>query len=379
MGGDAVRRLSREPRYKLNAVCPYYTMFPLEFPLTILRQVPSDSVVFDPFCGRGTTNYAAQTLGIESFGHDSSPIAAAIAKAKLAVTDSNEVLSLMDQLLESNEAKQVPHGEFWKWAFHSDTLKDLCKIREGLMELPESDASIMLRAILMGCLHGPLTKDPDNPSYISNQMPRTFASKPSYSVRYWKQREMIPRYVDVRIPIQKKVGAVLGYAIKGRSNVNNIRCADSRHFSEYRNIEPTIDLVISSPPYYGMRTYVQDQWLRHWLVGGPETVDYDAIGQVVHLSPDDFAESLSMVWDNIYNKSSDDIRMVIRFGGLSSRKADYDQIFRESLQQSAGNWYVYYSRNAGSASNGMRQADVMGSRTKTNAIEEKDYFIRLRT
>lgn len=373
----AARSLSRKPRYNLNAVCPYYTMFPLEFPLTILKQAPPDSVVFDPFCGRGTTNYAAQTLGITSFGHDSSPIAVAIAKAKLAATDAAEVLALMRTLLDGDEPRFVPRGEFWQWAFHAQTLNDLCKLREGLMRISETDTSIMLRAILMGCLHGPLTKDSSNPSYFSNQMPRTFASKPEYSVRYWKQRKMKPRHVDVRIPIRKKVGLVLGHALEGCSNVGNIRCVDSRDYVGYRNIEPAIDLVISSPPYYGMRTYNQDQWLRHWLIGGPEVIGYQATGQVSHLSPDDFSESLSAVWDNIYNKASDDMRMVIRFGGLASRKADYDRIFRNSIEKSAGDWRIYYSRNAGNASKGRRQADVMGSRTKTTAIEEKDYFIRL--
>lgn len=379
MGSGAARSLSREPRYKLNAVCPYYTMFPLEFPLSVLKQASPDSVVFDPFCGRGTTNYAAQTLGIVSYGHDSSPIAVAIAKAKLAATDAAEVLALMEMMLHGDEPRFVPQGEFWQWAFHAQTLNDLCKLREGLMRIPETDTSIMLRAILMGCLHGPLTKNSSNPSYFSNQMPRTFASKPEYSVRYWRQRKMKPRHVDVRVPICKKVGLVLGHAIEGCSNVENIRCADSRDYVEYRNIEPAIDLVISSPPYYGMRTYVQDQWLRHWLIGGPEVIGYETTGQVDHLSPDDFSESLSAVWDNIYNKASGDIRMVIRFGGLASRKVDYDLIFRNSIEQSAGAWRIYYSRNAGSASKGRRQADVMGGRTKTTAIEEKDYFIRLIT
>lgn len=375
--GGAIRSLSREPRYKLNAVCPYYTMFPLEFPLTILKQVPSHSIVFDPFCGRGTTNYAAQTLGIASYGHDSSPIAVAIAKAKLAVTDSAEVLALMNSLLDGGQPTSVPQGEFWEWAFHAETLKDLCKLREGLMGLPEIDASIMLRAILMGCLHGPLSQDPESPSYFSNQMPRTFASKPDYSVLYWRQRKLKPRFVDVRTPIKKKVALVLGHPIEGRSNITNIRCVDSRDYGEYHTIKQPINLVISSPPYYGMRTYVQDQWLRHWLIGGPERIVYEATGQVDHLAPNDFSESLSAVWDNIYNKAADDIRMVIRFGGLASRKADFNQIFRNSIEQSAGDWKIYYSRNAGSASKGRRQADVMGSRTKTTAIEEKDYFIRL--
>jgi hypothetical protein len=40
----------------LNAVCPYYTMFPLEFPLGVLtRRSRPKQWVLDPFCGRGTT------------------------------------------------------------------------------------------------------------------------------------------------------------------------------------------------------------------------------------------------------------------------------------------------------------------------------------
>jgi len=376
--GDPRRSLSREPRYKLNAVCPYYTMFPLEFPLTILKKYPKSSVVFDPFCGRGTTNYAAQVLGMHSYGYDSSPVAVAIAKAKLAVTDSTEVLSLMDHLLKNTQPAAIPQGDFWEWAFHSETLRDLCKLRDGLIELRETDSSIMLRAILMGCLHGPLTKDPGNPSYFSNQMPRTFSSKPDYSARYWKKRKLKPRFVDVRTAIKKKVALVLGCSIVGRSSVETISCVDSRDYSGYRMIKRPIDLVISSPPYYGMRTYLQDQWLRYWLIGGSEKIDYEASRQVDHLSPTDFAKSLSAVWDNIYNKAADDIRMVIRFGGLGSRKADYDQLFRNSIERSAGNWQIYYSRNAGSASKGRRQADVMGGIASSAAIEEKDYFIRLR-
>ncbi len=352
-------------------------MFPLEFPLSILKQISKDSIVFDPFCGRGTTNYAAQMLGITSYGYDSSPIAAAIAQAKLAVSSSSKVLSLMNQLLGSNENPDVPQGEFWRWAFHPETLKNICKLRSGLIGLTDTDESIILKAILMGCLHGPLPKNSENFSYFSNQMPRTFASKPGYSVRYWKQRNQKPRFVDVRIPSKKKVELVLGQGIIGKSNFKNIKCADSRNKNVYRDIGQPIDMVVSSPPYYGMRTYAQDQWLRHWLIGGPENVSYETNGQLEHNSPKNFSGALSSVWDNIYNMASDRIRMVIRFGGLASRQANYDQILRESIEQASGNWHIYYSRNAGNSSMGRRQADTMGNKIKTTAMEETDYFIRL--
>ena len=73
-----------EPRHSLNAVCPYFTMFPLSFPLWALKHASPRAVVLDPFCGRGTSNYAARYLGLRSYGIDTSPVAVAIAKAKLA-------------------------------------------------------------------------------------------------------------------------------------------------------------------------------------------------------------------------------------------------------------------------------------------------------
>jgi len=40
-----------------------------------------------------------------------------------------------------------------------------------------------------------------------------------------------------------------------------VRLGDSRKFAAIVNSKP-YDWVITSPPYYGMRTYIQDQWLR---------------------------------------------------------------------------------------------------------------------
>ena len=72
----------------LNAVCPYYTMYPLDFPLRVLKKHGKrGDWVIDPFCGRGTTNFAARLLEMPSVGVDSSPVAAALAKAKLATAE----------------------------------------------------------------------------------------------------------------------------------------------------------------------------------------------------------------------------------------------------------------------------------------------------
>ncbi len=113
----------------LNAICPYFTMFPLEYPLRVLkRHVKSAPIVLDPFCGRGTTLFAARTLGVAAWGIDSSPVAVAIAKAKLATCNVEDPLQLAADLLEATEPVEVPATPFFQAAYHPDTLKDICAL-----------------------------------------------------------------------------------------------------------------------------------------------------------------------------------------------------------------------------------------------------------
>src|ERR1700749_2617560 len=102
------RVLAYEKAYAFNAICPYYTMFPLEFPLRLLKKHKAQSpTVYDPFCGRGTTIYAARKLGLRSYGLDTSPIAVAIAQAKLASAELKNVVALASKLV-ARTAEDVP-------------------------------------------------------------------------------------------------------------------------------------------------------------------------------------------------------------------------------------------------------------------------------
>jgi len=86
--------------FALNGVSAYFTMFPLAFPLDVLRRhAGPDDVVLDPFCGRGTTNYAARLLGLPSFGVDSSPVAAALSAAKLANAAPDAICAEAERVL----------------------------------------------------------------------------------------------------------------------------------------------------------------------------------------------------------------------------------------------------------------------------------------
>jgi hypothetical protein len=328
-------------------------MFPLDFPLKILkRRAREGDAVLDPFCGRGTTNFAARLFGLRSLGVDSSAVAAAITASKLVTTTVDDILSEARRIVAGHEADHVPKGEFWEWAFHPAVLSVLCRFRDAFLEDCSEEARVALRGIMLGALHGP--KQKTFPGYFSNQCPRTYAPKPAYATRYWQRRALVPEPVDVMAIIERRARR---YYAKSPLTTGAVRLADSRTVEALQpeSANMRFNWVITSPPYYGMRTYVPDQWLRSWFVGGPDAVDYTSSDQVIHSSPDDFAADLRQVWRNVERVCSEDAKMVIRFGGITDRKANPADLIKSSLDDSG--WRIRTIRRAGTAKDGKRQAD----------------------
>lgn len=340
-------------------------MFPLDFPLRVLqRKSRQGDIVLDPYCGRGTTNFAARLLGLRSLGVDSSPVATAITASKLVKVSVDDILHEARKILKGDAARSVPISEFWEWAFHPSVLDSLCRFREAFLEDCTSDARIALRGIVLGALHGPRQKTFQ--SYFSNQCPRTYAPKPAYAVRFWQNREMMPEPVDVLSIIQRRANR---YYAMLYDTVGQVRLADSRKAEALQSdvLDSGVDWVITSPPYYGMRTYIPDQWLRNWFVGGPEVVDYTNRDQVVHSSPEDFAADLRQVWRNVAKVSKSSAKMVVRFGGISDRKANPLEVIKSSFKGS--NWKIDTVKSAGSANAGKRQADSFLRKKSVSLLE----------
>jgi len=360
--------MSKNPNIPINAICPYYTMFPLSFPLRVLAgRKAVNGWVADPFCGRGTTNLAARVWGLPTFGIDSSPVAAAITEAKLAAATVEDVLREVRGILaDSASPAAVPTGDFWTLMYRDDALTDLCKLREALLVDCSTGARKILRAIILGALHGPLAKN--TPSYFSNQCPRTYAPKPAYAVKFWRTRGLLPPKVATEQVIRFRAER---YLYESPSLVNSaVKQGDSRCDDSYPDVK--VGLVVTSPPYYGMRTYVPDQWIRAWFLGGPSKVDYrHPADEICHSSPDDFATNLRSVWLSLAKRARPDARLVIRFGGINDRKADHVTIMKESLKDSG--WRLRTMRSAGDADSGRRQASQFRL-TASSPRPEHDFY-----
>lgn len=358
------------PKVRLNAICPYYTMFPLSFPYTVLNSANTTDTVYDPFCGRGTTNYAARLLGLSSYGIDSNPVAYAIAQSKLVSIKPEKIISLSKEILTYIEPDKIPQGEFWTWAYNEETLIEICKIRSFLnSKINHTDAEIALRAVILGLLHGPIMRN--QYSYLSNQMPRTFSTKPDYSIKYWKKHSLRPPLVSTLLLLKRKAEYVFNKQLPNRVK-GQIVLGDCRHYKGY--FDKKFDWVVTSPPYYGMSTYQQDQWLRNWFLGGSEKVEYSNKAQLKHWSQKAFVEDLSKVWKNTADKCNKRAKLVIRFGALPS-KGDQtpSQLLKQSLLLSDCGWKLLTIRNAGKPIESKRQANQFNN-TAGKYIEEIDAY-----
>jgi DNA methylase len=356
----------------LNGICPYFTMFPLDFPLDVIRRRRANrGWVLDPFCGRGTTNFAARLCGVSSIGLDSNPLATAIARAKAAVTSAEAVISATERILRlASEPRSIPHGPFWRLAFHETTLRKLCVIREALRRSCRSQARIVLRAVVLGALHGPFNKR--GTSYLSNQSPRTFAPKPRYAVRFWRTNGLLPPRVDILNVIRNRVARYLEPVYPNARTL--VFTGDSRNRALFRDF-PRVATIVTSPPYYGMKTYVADQWLRNWFLGGPPHVPYTHPStQLSHSGPEAFANDLRSVWRNVALVAVDDAQLVCRFGGINDRNVDPRELIKTSLGDSG--WRITTIRSAGTASDGRRQARQFTLRTSVPKQELDLYAIR---
>jgi SAM-dependent methyltransferase len=346
-------------------------MYPLSFPLRVLARAKAPTEwVLDPFCGRGTTNFAARILGLPSIGIDTSQIAVAIARAKLVSAEPEEVINAAEQLIAESSEPDIPDSEFWTLAFHGTTLRSLVQLRAGLLKIEDDPIYILLRAIVLGALHGPLTKG--IPSYFSNQCPRTFAPKPGYAVRFWKRRNLKPPRVDLLSVIQTRANRYLcNLPVR---TTGAIILDDSRNVQTY-GLGRKFSYVVTSPPYYGMRTYIPDQWLRNWFLGGPDQVTYlHPAGSLCHKSLDAFIADLKRLWMSVADVCMPGAKLC-RFGAIRDRDHDPIAIIKRSL--SGTDWQLLTVKNAGNSLAGKRQAIQFGDRVHPLPRHEYDFYARL--
>jgi hypothetical protein len=135
-----------------------------------------------------------------------------------------------------------------------------------------------------------------------------------------------------------------------------------------------VKLIVTSPPYYGLRTYVADQWLRNWFLGGSEHVDYSYGVQLSHHSIAAFVDDLRTVWNNAARISERGARLIFRFGAINDRMVEPRKIIKSSLEDTP--WRLNTIVSAGTARHGKRQADNFVLQPRSPLVEFDAWAVR---
>ena len=160
-------------------------------------------------------------------------------------------------------AEQKHYSEFLRWVYTRDVFLRLLYLRRNL-RWRNSRVDRMIAALALGALHGEMDK---SISYLSNQMPRTISTKPDYSVRYWKSRGLKPPERDVFYLFENR--ARFRYSSPRPSGDSHVFHSDMRELpSKLERKGISLRCSVTSPPYFDVTSFEEDQWLRLWFLGG---------------------------------------------------------------------------------------------------------------
>jgi DNA modification methylase len=289
---------------------PYYAMFPVEFARQVVEQYcPPGGAVLDPFCGRGTVPFVALATGRTALACDINPVAWIFAKTKTdPYPDAKRLMRRACAIQASvTDADRTPVNEFQELAWSQDVLGFLNSARRQL-NWRQSQIDRTLMATLLVHLHSKLGEG------LSNQMRQSKAMAPEYSVRWWKERAMLPPNIDVLGMLKEKLSWRYKKGIvspREGSHRPAIKLGDNREALQRRGGPFSADLILTSPPYYGVTNYRYDNWIRLWMLReGPALPASDAWAR--HQNQDEYRELIRNTFKQCKSKAAAGVIVYVR-------------------------------------------------------------------
>lgn len=233
-------------------------------PRYLIRSVlPNDPnrVVFDPFCGSGTTLVEAALEGRPALGIDIDPLAVLVAKAKTRLLVEPELEELESHWAEVDYGKGAPElvpdvPNLMHW-FNETAVRELSAIKRHCLDLPAGTREFSLVVLSSIIRRVSKADDQTQKTYVSGTLPK---SPPLPSA-------LFPVFLSRAIDGMREYGTRLPVHPRVSVQVSDARCFESMRFDD----------VITSPPYIDSIDYVHNQMLEYyWLLAELGLEDYAA-------------------------------------------------------------------------------------------------------
>lgn len=225
--------------------------------------VPGECVL-DPFCGAGTTLVETLRLGRKAIGIDLNPVSCLVTRAKTLAISAKDVETVLlrslhclaEYRLEHKELSTVarcPRGvQLHKW-YHAETGEELCRIWAYIQN--ERDAAV--QDLLLFCFSASLMAccaEKRSWGYVCDNVKplercyvdadSVFRDKVTSVIEAYRRRDM-RRTPRAELPVQTP-----SVVLEGDARARLVELDEN-----------SIDLVVTSPPYFGVVDYIKAQRL----------------------------------------------------------------------------------------------------------------------
>ncbi len=239
----------------------------------LIEHLPKGSIIFDPFCGCGTSLIAAQDLGFESYGFDINPLSILVSKVKTRQY-SDEDLNYLEII--KNKIKRIsiknpedasPGLSIIDKVFHPDILSSLLRIRRYFNNIEEEHIRDFVKVAWLSILEevSNVYKEGNGIKYRNRKrLPTGYITIPD---KDW-QKQIFPKdkFEFPKDRIIDKLSIMINDARKRNKKLPKAHIieASAEKANEFIK-ENSISYIVFSPPYCNCFNYFKIFKIELWM------------------------------------------------------------------------------------------------------------------
>ncbi len=249
----------------------YRACYKPQLPAYFIRKFcTSESVIYDPFMGRGTTLIEAQLHGHRVIGNDVNPLSKILIYPRLSPPTLAEI---ENRLQEINLSMDEEMDEQLLVFFHETTLQEIYGWRAYFQQAQRDIIDAWLQMVICTRLTG------HSSGFFSVfTLPPNLAASIDSQRRINKKRNQTPEYRDTKALIHRKSKQLLRHSLPDHFSRDDVILFSQSADRTPQIEDESIDFVVTSPPFLDTIDYMQDNWLRMWFCG--IAIDRDTIWQL---------------------------------------------------------------------------------------------------
>lgn len=216
-----------------------------------------ESVVYDPFMGRGTTLIEAQLHGHRAIGNDINPLSIILTSPRLNPPTLLDIEKRLYEVDLSNDTEIDPDLLVF---FHEETLREIYGWRTYFQQEQLDTVDAWLQMVACSRLTGHSTG-----FFSVFTLPPNLAASVTSQKKINEKRNQSPEYRNTKELIHRKSKQLLRHSLPDHFWRNDaVLFTDSAENTPQIGDE-SVDLVVTSPPFLDTVDYKQDNWLRMWF------------------------------------------------------------------------------------------------------------------